>query len=151
MKLVLGSDHAAYEMKKEIKKYLEEKGHEVIDVGTNSPERCDYPNIAYVGAVKVASKDVDLGILICGTGLGMSLAANKVKGIRAVVVSESYSARLSRMHNDANILCFGARVIGIETAKDIVDNFLAAKFLGEQHLKRVEMIKEIEEGKFTVK
>ena len=151
MKLVLGSDHAAYEMKKEIKKYLEEKGHEVIDVGTNSPERCDYPNIAYQGAVKVFSKEVDLGILICGTGLGMSLAANKVKGIRAVVVSESYSARLSRMHNDANILCFGARVIGIETAKDIVDNFLAAKFLGEQHLKRVEMIKEIEEGKFTVK
>ena len=151
MKLVLGSDHAAYEMKKEIKKYLEEKGHEVIDVGTNSPERCDYPNIAYQGAVKVSSKEVDLGILICGTGLGMSLAANKVKGIRAVVVSESYSARLSRMHNDANILCFGARVIGIETAKDIVDNFLSAKFLGEQHLKRVEMIKEIEEGKFTVK
>ena len=151
MKLVLGSDHAAYEMKKEIKKYLEEKGHEVIDVGTNSPERCDYPNIAYQGAVKVFSKEVDLGILICGTGLGMSLAANKVKGIRAVVVSESYSARLSRMHNDANILCFGARVIGIETAKDIVDNFLSAKFLGEQHLKRVEMIKEIEEGKFIVK
>ncbi len=151
MKLVIGSDHAAYEMKKEIKKYLEEKGHEVIDVGTNSPERCDYPNIAYQGAVKVSSKEVDLGILICGTGLGMSLAANKVKGIRAVVVSESYSARLSRMHNDANILCFGARVIGIETAKDIVDNFLSAKFLGEQHLKRVEMIKEIEEGKFTVK
>lgn len=151
MKLVLGSDHAAYEMKKEIKKYLEEKGHEVIDVGTNSPERCDYPNIAYQGAEKVSSKEVDLGILICGTGLGMSLAANKVKGIRAVVVSESYSARLSRMHNDANILCFGARVIGIETAKDIVDNFLSAKFLGEQHLKRVEMIKEIEEGKFTVK
>ena len=151
MKLVLGSDHAAYEMKKEIKKYLEEKGHEVIDVGTNSPERCDYPNIAYQGAVKVSSKEVDLGILICGTGLGMSLAANKVKGIRAVVVSESYSARLSRMHNDANILCFGARVIGIETAKDIVDNFLSAKFLGEQHLKRVEMIKEIEEATFIVK
>ena len=148
MKIVIGSDHAAFSMKNDIKKYLEDKNLEVIDVGTFSEESCDYPKIAYDATEKIIKKEVELGILICGTGLGMSLAANKVKGIRAAVVSESYSARMSREHNNANIICFGARVIGIETAKDIVDNFLNTKFLGDKHLRRVNMISDIEEGKF---
>ena len=150
MKIVIGSDHAAFNMKNDIKKYLETKGHDIIDVGTFSEESCDYPKIAYDATNKIINKESELGILICGTGLGMSLAANKVKGIRAAVVSESYSARMSREHNNANVICFGARVIGIETAKDIVDNFLNAKFLGEKHLRRVNMISEIEEGKFSL-
>lgn len=150
MKIVIGSDHAAFSMKNDIKKYLEDKKIEVIDVGTFSEESCDYPKIAYDATKKIIDKEVELGILICGTGIGMSLAANKVKGIRAAVVSESYSARMSRKHNNANIICFGARVIGIETAKDIVDNFLNTKFLGDKHLRRVNMISDIEEGKFSL-
>ena len=150
MKIVIGSDHAAFSMKNDIKKYLEDKNIEVIDVGTFSEDSCDYPKIAYDATKKIINKEAELGILICGTGLGMSLAANKVKGIRAAVVSESYSARMSREHNNANIICFGARVIGIETAKDIVDNFLNAKFLGDKHLRRVNMISDIEEGKFSL-
>ena len=148
MKLVIGSDHAAFSMKNDIKKYLETKGYEVLDIGTFSEESCDYPKIAYDASLKVVNNEVELGILICGTGIGMSLAANKVKGIRAAVVSEPYSARMSREHNNSNIICFGARVVGIETAKDIVDNFLNTKFLGDKHLRRVNMITEIESGSF---
>ena len=150
MKIVIGSDHAAFNMKSEIKKYLEDKKIEVKDVGTFSEESCDYPKIAYDATKKIINKEVELGVLICGTGLGMSLAANKVKGIRAAVVSESYSARMAREHNNANVICFGARVIGIETAKDIVDNFLNSKFLADKHLRRVNMISDIEEGKFNL-
>ena len=150
MKIVIGSDHAAFNMKNDIKKYLETKGHDIIDVGTFSEESCDYPKIAYDATNKIINKESELGILICGTGLGMSLAANKVKGIRAAVVSESYSARMSREHNNANVICFGARVIGIETAKDIVDSFLNSKFLADKHLRRVNMISDIEEGKFNL-
>ena len=148
MKLVIGSDHAAFCMKNDIKKYLETKGYEVLDIGTFSEESCDYPKIAYDASLKVINNEVELGILICGTGIGMSLAANKVKGIRAAVVSEPYSARMSREHNNSNIICCGARVVGIETAKDIVDNFLNTKFLGDKHLRRVNMITEIESGSF---
>ena len=129
---------------------MEDKKIEVIDVGTFSEESCDYPKIAYDATKKIINKEVELGVLICGTGLGMSLAANKVKGIRAAVVSESYSARMAREHNNANVICFGARVIGIETAKDIVDNFLNSKFLADKHLRRVNMISDIEEGKFNL-
>ena len=148
MKLVIGSDHAAFSMKNDIKKYLETKGYEVLDIGTFSEESCDYPKIAYDASLKIINNEVELGILICGTGIGMSLAANKVKGIRAAVVSEPYSARMSREHNNSNIICFGARVVGIETAKDIVDNFLNTKFLGDKHLRRVNMITEIESASF---
>ena len=125
MKLAIGNDHVAVEMKKEIKAYLEEKGIEVIDVGTNSTE-------------------VDGGVLICGTGVGISLAANKVKGIRACVCSEPYSAKLSKQHNNSNIIAFGARVIGVETAKMIVDEWLNAKYEGGRHQVRIDMIAEIE-------
>ena len=145
MKLVIGNDHVAVEMKQEIKAYLEEKGIEVIDVGTNSTSRFNYPVSGYKAAKLVAEGKADGGILICGTGVGISLAANKVKGIRACVCSEPYSAKLSKQHNNSNMIAFGARVIGIETAKMIVDEWLNASYGGERHQIRVDMIAEIEE------
>lgn len=144
MKLAIGNDHVAVEMKKEIKTYLEQKGIEVIDVGTDSTDRFNYPISGYKVGKLVASGEVDGGVLICGTGVGISLAANKVKGIRACVCSEPYSARLSKQHNNSNIIAFGARVIGIETAKMIVDEWLAAKYEGGRHQVRIDMISEIE-------
>ncbi len=132
-------------MKQEIKAYLEEKGIEVIDVGTNSTSRFNYPVSGYKAAKLVAEGKADGGILICGTGVGISLAANKVKGIRACVCSEPYSAKLSKQHNNSNMIAFGARVIGIETAKMIVDEWLNASYEGERHQIRVDMIAEIEE------
>lgn len=146
MKIGIGNDHVAVEMKNEIKKYLEEKGHIVLDYGTDSTERCDYPIYGVKVARAVVSSKVDRGILICGTGVGISLAANKVKGIRAVVCSEPYSAVLSRQHNNTNILAFGARVIGTELAKMIVDSWLNAEFEGGRHQKRIDMLTEIEKG-----
>jgi len=145
MKLAIGNDHAAVEMKKEIRAYLEGKGIEVLDVGTDSAERFNYPVSGYKVARLVADGEVDGGVLICGTGVGISLAANKVKGIRACVCSEPYTARLSKQHNNANIIAFGARVIGIEMAKMIVDEWLAAAYEGGRHQTRVDMIAEIEE------
>lgn len=144
MKIVLANDHSAVDMKKEILAHLEEKGYQVIDIGTNSPESCDYPVFGERAGKMVASGEADLGILICGTGVGISLAANKVKGVRACVCSEPYSAKLSRMHNDTNVLAFGARVVGTELAKMIVDEWLAAEFEGGRHKRRVDMIMEIE-------
>ncbi len=146
MKLAIGNDHSAVEMKNEIKKHLEEKGIEMIDVGTNSTDHSDYPVSGYKVARMVADGEVDGGVLICGTGVGISLAANKVKGIRACVCSEPYTARLSRQHNNSNIIAFGARVIGIEMAKMIVDEWVNADFEGGgRHQRRVDMLTEIEE------
>lgn len=144
MKLAIGNDHVAIDMKNEIKAYLESKGIEVIDVGTNSPERFNYPISGYKVARLVADKEVDGGVLICGTGVGISLAANKVRGIRACVCSEPYSAKLSKQHNNSNIVAFGARVIGVETAKMIVDEWLNAEYEGGRHQTRIDMIAEIE-------
>ena len=140
MKLAIGNDHSAVEMKKEIKKYLEDKGIEVIDVGTNSTESFNYPISGYKVGKMVANGEVDGGVLICGTGVGISLAANKVKGVRACVCSEPYSARMSKQHNNSNIIAFGARVIGVETAKMIVDEWLNAKYEGGRHQVRVDML-----------
>ncbi len=145
MKLAIGNDHVAVEMKNEIKAYLQQKGIEVVDVGTNSTERFNYPISGYRVAKLVAAGEVDGGVLICGTGVGISLAANKVRGIRACVCSEPYSAKLSKQHNNTNIIAFGARVIGIETAKMIVDEWLGASYEGGRHQVRVEMIAEIEQ------
>ena len=145
MKLAIGNDHVAVEMKNEIKAYLQQKGIEIVDVGTNSTERFNYPISGYRVAKLVAAGEVDGGVLICGTGVGISLAANKVHGIRACVCSEPYSAKLSKQHNNTNIIAFGARVIGIETAKMIVDEWLNASYEGGRHQVRVEMIAEIEE------
>lgn len=144
MKLAIGNDHVAVEMKKEIKAYLEAKGIEMVDVGTNSTERFNYPISGYKVAQMVAAGEVDGGVLICGTGVGISLAANKVKGIRACVCSEPYSAKLSKQHNNTNIIAFGARVIGVETAKMIVDEWLNAEYEGGRYQVRVDMIAEIE-------
>ena len=145
MKIAIGNDHTALEMKKEIIGYLEERGCEVVNYGTDSTERCDYPVYGEKVARAVAAKEADLGVLICGTGVGISLAANKVHGIRAVVCSEPYSAELARRHNNANIVAFGARVIGPELAKMIVGAFLDAEFEGGRHARRVDMISAIEE------
>ena len=145
MKLAIGNDHVAIDMKNEIRAHLESRGIEVLDVGTNSPERFNYPVSGYRVARLVADGVVDGGMLICGTGVGISLAANKVRGIRACVCSEPYTARLSRQHNNANIIAFGARVIGIETARMIVDEWLEAEYEGGRHQTRVDMIAEIEQ------
>ena len=144
MKLAIGNDHVAVEMKREIKAYLEEKGIEMLDVGTNSTERFHYPISGYRVAKLVAAGEVDGGVLICGTGVGISLAANKVKGIRACVCSEPYTAKLSRVHNNSNVLAFGARVVGSELAKMITEAWLDAEFEGGRHERRVNMIMEIE-------
>lgn len=144
MKIGIGNDHAALEVKNQVMEYLEEKGYEVINYGTNTPESCNYPEFGEKVGRAVVSGEVDCGILICGTGVGISLAANKVKGVRAVVCSEPYSAKLSKQHNNTNILAFGARVVGIELAKMIIDEWLGAEFEGGRHQTRVDMIMAIE-------
>ena len=146
MKIAIGNDHSAVELKNIIKEHLEGKGYEVLNLGTDSSESCDYPVYGEKVGRAVASGEADLGITICGTGVGISLAANKVKGIRACVCSEPYTAKLSRMHNNSNVLAFGARVVGSELAKMIVDG-LAAEFEGGRHQRRVDMIMKIEEEK----
>ena len=137
MKLAIGNDHVAVDMKNEIKEYLESNG-------TDTTERFNYPVAGYKVARMVADGEVDAGVLICGTGVGISLAANKVHGIRACVCSDPYTAKLSKQHNNTNIIAFGARVIGIETAKMIVDEWLNAEYEGGRHQNRIDMIAEIE-------
>ena len=144
MKIGIGNDHSALELKAEIIEFLKEKGHEVVDYGTHTSESCDYPKYGEIVGRAVAAKEVDLGILICGTGLGISLAANKVKGVRAAVCSEPYTAKMSRAPNNCNILAFGARVVGAELAKMIVDTWLNTEFEGGRHQRRVDMIMDIE-------
>ena len=141
MKIAIGNDHTALEMKRAVKEHLEQRGYEILDLGTDSSESCDYPVYGEKVGKAVASGQADLGIAICGTGVGISLAAGKVKGIRACVCSEPYTARLSRMHNDSNVLAFGARVIGIEMAKMITDAWLDATFEGGRHQRRVDMMR----------
>jgi ribose 5-phosphate isomerase B len=144
MKIAIGSDHVGFPLKQHITQYLKEKGHVVTDLGTDGTERVDYPVYGKKVAKEVASGAVDRGILICGTGVGISIAANKVHGIRAVVCSEPYSARLARQHNNANIVAFGGRVVGESIAEMIVDEFLATEYEGGRHQKRIDMISEIE-------
>ncbi|EKZ0239959.1 ribose 5-phosphate isomerase B [Listeria monocytogenes] len=145
MKIAIGNDHVGIELKPVIVAYLQNLGHEVDDFGAFSNERTDYPEYGKKVAESVAAGKSDLGILICGSGVGISIAANKVNGIRAVVCSEPYSAKLSREHNNTNILAFGSRVVGAELAKMIVQNWLDAEFEGGRHAKRVEMIARIED------
>ncbi|WP_326832322.1 ribose 5-phosphate isomerase B [Aerococcus tenax] len=144
MKIAIGGDHVGQLLKPEIIEFLKELGHEVKDFGPYTTERTDYPIYAKQVAESVVSGEYDKGILICGTGVGISIAANKVKGARAVCCSEPYSAKLSRQHNDTNILAFGSRVVGLELAKMIVEEWLSAEYEGGRHSKRVEMISEIE-------
>ncbi len=144
--IAIGADHGGFEMKEQIKVYLDEKGIEYKDFGTFSNQSVDYPDYAVKVSKSIRDKECELGILICGTGVGIGIAANKHKGIRCGIVSEPFSAKMSRVHNNANVIAFGARVIGIETAKEIVDAFLNNEFEGGRHIKRVEKITKIEES-----
>ena len=145
MKIAIGNDHVGLEMKPVIKEYLEELGYETIDYGTHSNERTDYPKYGEAVAKAIKNKEADLGILICGTGVGISIAANKVNGIRAVVCSEPYTAKLSKEHNNTNILAFGSRVIGNDLAKMIVKSWLEAEFEGGRHQGRIDYIQNMED------
>lgn len=144
MKIAIGCDHGGYLLKNEIAKHLERKGIDYKDFGTYSEESCDYADYAIKVAESVSNKEYDYGILICGTGIGISIAANKVPGIRAALCQDTFSAHATREHNDANILAMGARVVGPGLALDIVDTFLNAEFEGDRHLRRINKITEIE-------
>lgn len=141
-KIAVGSDHAGFNLKNTIKKYLEEKGYEVKDCGTNSTDSCDYPVYAKAVAKSVASGEYEKGILCCGSGVGVSIVANKVKGVRAVLAHESLTAKLSRNHNDANVLCLGERITGEALALDIVETWLHSKYEGGRHQRRIDMMEE---------
>lgn len=141
--IAIGCDHAAVSLKKAIMAHLDEKNISYIDLGTDG-EPCDYPVMAKAVAEKVTSGEAEKGILLCGTGIGMSMAANKVKGIRAAVCSDCFSARYTRLHNDANILCMGERVIGHGLALELVDIFLETGFEGGRHQRRVDLITKLE-------
>lgn len=143
--IAIGSDHAGFALKQEVVGHLKEKGIEVMEMGCMDGSSCDYPDVAREVCGEVISGRADLAILICGTGIGISIAANKIRGIRAALCTDCYMARLTRMHNDANVLCMGGRVIGGGLACEIADAFLSASFEGGRHQRRVELIKAIEE------
>jgi ribose 5-phosphate isomerase B len=143
-RIAIGSDHIGFDLKEDVKSYLIELGIEVKDCGTSSRERTDYPLFAKQVAEAVVTKEAELGILICGTGIGMAIAANKIRDIRAAACSEPYSAALSRQHNNSNILTFGARVVGTGLARMIVQAWLDSEYEGGRHEKRVDMISELE-------
>ncbi|CAM3105248.1 ribose 5-phosphate isomerase B [Streptobacillus ratti] len=140
MKIAIGNDHSGVDFKNQLVDYLLSKGIEVLNVGTDSIESVDYPDIAKEVSKKILDKNADFGILICGTGIGISISANRISGIRAALVTNELCARLSRQHNDANILVFGARVTGIELAKSCIDAFLSSEFEGGRHSGRVSKI-----------
>ena len=144
MKIAIGSDHGGYNLKEAIKNHLEKKGIEYVDYGTNSNESVDYPEFGKKVAEAVRSKEWDKGIVCCGTGIGISISANKVSGIRCAVVSDTFSAEMSRAHNNANVLAMGERVIGVGLALKIVDIWLATEFEGGRHDRRVNKIMDIE-------
>ena len=142
--IAIGADHGGFDLKEQVKKHLDERNMEYKDFGTFSGEAVDYPVIAKAVGEAVAKGEAECGILVCGTGIGMSIAANKVKGIRAACCSDTFSARFTKMHNNTNVLCFGGRVLGAGLALDIVDAYLDAEFEGGRHEKRVNMIMDIE-------
>lgn len=142
--IVIGSDHAGFEMKKDLKGYLEGQGYHVTDLGPASTSRVDYPDYAESIAFRVSEKEAELGILICGTGIGMSIVANKVPGVRAAILYDETAARYARLHNDANVIIFGGRTMDIERVKRYLDIFLGEKFEGGRHRKRLEKIDKLE-------
>ncbi|NLT58436.1 MAG: ribose 5-phosphate isomerase B [Clostridiales bacterium] len=146
MKIVIASDHAGYRLKLAVIRELIDRRLEFVDVGCNSTDACDYPDYAQRAAGLVASGETDLGLLFCGTGVGMSIAANKLRGIRAVVCSDPFSARSARRHNDANVLCLGERVVGEGLALELLDAFLGAEHEGGRHRRRVDKIIALEQG-----
>ncbi len=144
MKIAIGADHGGFELKEGIKLYLDEINVSYVDCGTHSTDSVDYPDIAKATCDKVVSGECELAILVCGTGIGISIAANKIHGIRCCACSESFSAKMCRVHNNANVLALGGRVIGIETAKELVNAFLTNDFEGGRHTTRVEKIMALE-------
>lgn len=145
MKIAIGCDHGGFEHKNSIKEHLIERGFEVTDFGILEPVSVDYPDIAEKVCESILKKENELGILVCGTGIGMSIAANKVKGIRAAACSEHFSAKYTRLHNNSNVLCLGGRVIGVGTAIELVDLFVDTAFEGDRHQRRIDKITLIEE------
>jgi ribose 5-phosphate isomerase B len=145
-KIIIGSDHAGFALKEKIKQWLEKGGYAVQDFGCFSTERCDYPDFAEKVASKVAKSRNTIGILFCGTGIGMCIAANKVKGIHAALIHNEFTGRSAREHNNANIICLGARVIDLATAKKAIEAFLHAEFQGGRHARRVKKIEELEQN-----
>ena len=144
MKISIACDHGGYELKKIVKEWLENNGHEVIDFGTNSLDSCDYPDFGRPAAEAVRDKLVDRGIVICTTGIGMSIVANKVKGVRCALVSNTDAASLTRRHNDTNVLALGAKYTNFELAKEIINIWLSTEFEGGRHQRRVDKIMDIE-------
>ena len=147
MKIVVGSDHRGFKAKEVIKAIVTQLGHECIDVGTDSSDPVDYPDYAYVAAMAVAKNEADRAILICGTGIGTSITANKVKGIRAALCHDELSTQISRDHNDANVLCVSGELIGDVLMRKMVEVWLSTEFSGGRHQRRINKITAIEEGK----
>ena len=147
MKIAIGSDHRGYDIKEQIKAIATELGHECIDVGTSDNNPVDYPDLAYLAATAVSNKEADRAILSCATGIGMSMAANKVNGIRAALCHDELSAQISRDHNDANVLCLSADQVGVVLLRKMVEVWLSTEFSGGRHERRVKKIEAIEEGK----
>ncbi len=145
MAVVIGSDHGGFELKQVLKEHLISKGFEVLDVGCYDTNSVDYPDIAEKAAKELLSGNNEFGILVCGTGIGISIAANKIKGIRCALVANEYCAEMTKRHNDANMLSFGGRVIGLDLAKNILDAYLNAEFEGGRHQNRVDKISALEE------
>jgi len=146
MLLIIGADHAGYELKEKIKEYLLGLSHQVDDMGATSLESVDYPDYAEKVALGVSARNYNMGILVCGSGIGMAMAANKIADIRAVNCYDTTSARLSREHNDANVLTLGARLVNFELAKEIVDTWLKTNFIGDRHQRRIDKITIIEQS-----
>jgi ribose 5-phosphate isomerase B len=142
VKIAIGSDHAAFQTKKELKKALADDGHEIRDLGTNSGESTDYPDYAHAVAGSVADGENDRGILICGTGIGMCMSANKTPGIRAALVHDEFTTEMSRKHNNSNVLCMGARVLGEDTIINLAKLWLKTEFEGGRHARRVSKIEQ---------
>jgi ribose-5-phosphate isomerase (EC 5.3.1.6) len=146
VKVALGSDHGGFLLKKEIDQHLQSKGIEILDCGTNSTDSVDYPLFGFAVGQAILRGQVDFGIIICGTGQGIAMSANKLPGIRAAVCTETYSARMAREHNNANVLALGGRITGVGLALDIVDVFLNTEFAGGRHSKRLGLIAAVERG-----
>lgn len=147
MRISIGSDHAGFDLKEKLETYLVDSGHSVVDVGTHSAESVDYPGFAAAVGRAVASGEADSGVLVCGSGVGVAIAANKIDGVRAANVVDPETARMSRMHNDANVVTVGARSISEDVAREIVDAFLSAEFEGGRHQRRVDAISALESGR----
>ncbi len=146
MKIAIGSDHAGFEVKEELKRTLERESHELVDVGTDSTESCDYPDFAGKVARAVAAGEVDCGVLVCGTGIGMCITANRVPGVRAALVTDAFTSEMSRLHNDANVFCAGSRVLSVDMIEDCLRLWMKTAYEGGRHDRRVGKIEEARNG-----